>query len=260
MRNLFVTGIISLMAGSLSSAAEIQVTFNNGAARTLPELRIENGAIRMTEGRFDASAILSVQFTSGVPSEKNLQVLFDEGRYSEITDGLTDVRSSLLAAARLPGNGSVLLRWFLKASFWQADYETVTSAARSLNDPAAQLYVVLALIEQGRPDESEVLLSALETSRDVPPVMLAYVRARLAFSREQYKEALQYIAQVEVLHSRDREWDPAARFLEGMIYVKTGRAQAAADVAEELMLGWPDSLWSRRAAELKESGTEGNTP
>ncbi len=80
--------------------------------------------------------------------------------------------------------------------------------------------------------------------------------AQIAFDRGEYTEALQHLAQVSLTHSRDSERMPAAVFLEGMIYKKTGQTNAAAYVAEELTLGWPESVWSRRAAELKESKTE----
>jgi hypothetical protein len=36
-----------------------------------------------------------------------------------------------------------------------------------------------------------------------------------------------------------------------MIYKKNGQTNAAAFAAEELMLGWPESVWSRRTEELK---------
>jgi hypothetical protein len=87
-------------------------------------------------------------------------------------------------------------------------------------------------------------------------VRTLFEQARLAFEREQYTEALQHLAQGSLAHSRDAEWTPAAVFLEGTIYKKTGQAEAAAYAAEELALGWPESIWSRRAAELNESTTE----
>lgn len=80
--------------------------------------------------------------------------------------------------------------------------------------------------------------------------------AQTAFNHGEYTEALQHLAQVSLAHRRDSEVTPAAVFLEGMIYKKTGQTNAAAYVAEELTLGWPESVWSRRAAELSESKTE----
>jgi hypothetical protein len=75
--------------------------------------------------------------------------------------------------------------------------------------------------------------------------------AQLAFERGQYTEALQQLVPVMVTADRNAEWFPAALFLEGLIYQKTGQTEAAAYTADELSLGWPDSVWGRRAAELK---------
>jgi len=78
-----------------------------------------------------------------------------------------------------------------------------------------------------------------------------FQRAQAAYDQGEYTEALQQLAQVSLAHSRDSAKTPSAVFLEGMIYKKTGQTNAAAYVAEELTLGWPESVWSRRAAELK---------
>jgi len=259
MKNFFIIGMISLATGSVGVATEIQVTFTNGAVRTLPEIRIDNGYIQMAEGRFELSKISSVQFNTDPLSAENCRILFQAGRYGEIVSGLADVRTSLQAAVGLPGNSSILLEWLLKASFWQGDYAAVNEMSRVLKSSSASLYTTLGLIVQGRLEDAEIILKAIANRTDVSPVMLEYARARLAFSREQYKEALQYVAQADLLHRRDAEWEPATLFLAGLIYVKTGRTEAASYVAEELTLGWPDSIWSRRAAELKESKTEGKT-
>jgi Flp pilus assembly protein TadD len=80
--------------------------------------------------------------------------------------------------------------------------------------------------------------------------------ARIAFDRGEYTEALQHLAQVALTNSRDFDQMPDAVFLEGLIYQKTGQTEAAAYVADELKFGWPESVWSRRAAELNGSKTE----
>lgn len=114
----------------------------------------------------------------------------------------------------------------------------------------------LSLLDQNKFDEAETFLTSLDGKEGLAPVAIEYARARLAFGREQYTEALQHLAQISLLHGRDAELTPAAVFLEGQIYKKTGQTNAVAYVAKELTLGWPGSMWSRRAAELKESKTE----
>ena len=227
---------------------------------------MENGYFQLAEGRMERAKISSVRFVIDPLSEENFRMLFAEGHYSEIIAVLNGYRSSLLAASDFPGNASDLLRWLLRACFWQGEYSSVQEINQSLraNHPMAALssfYETLGLLEQNRLDEASARLAVLETGNRIPPFMIEYVRARIAFDRKQYTEALQYLANVTLAHSRDSEWTPAGVFLEGMIYKKTGQTETVAYVAEELTLGWPESIWSRRAAELKESRTEqGETP
>lgn len=116
--------------------------------------------------------------------------------------------------------------------------------------PAA-LDQTLKLLDQNRTEEAAVLFETVRNTEAGSSTMGKYLSARLDFERGQYTEALQQLAQVMISGERNSEWLPAAVFLEGMIYKKNGQAEAAACAAEELTLGWPESIWSRRAAELK---------
>ncbi|HNX53056.1 MAG TPA: hypothetical protein PKI68_04860 [Pontiellaceae bacterium] len=117
-------------------------------------------------------------------------------------------------------------------------------------EQTAVLNQVLGLLDQSRTDDAAALLEKVPQADAFSP-MKEYLQARLAFERGQYTEALQHLAQVENFGGRDSEWLPASVFLEGMVYKKTGQTEAAAFTAQELVLGWPESVWSRRAAELK---------
>jgi hypothetical protein len=124
-------------------------------------------------------------------------------------------------------------------------------AAGSLPKPPPVLHQIFGLMEQNRMEEASVLLETVRDSVSGFSPMKEYLSARLAFERGQYTEALQHLAQAENSGGRDSEWLPASVFLEGMIYKKNGQPEAAAYAAEELRLGWPGSVWSRRTEELK---------
>ncbi len=126
----------------------------------------------------------------------------------------------------------------------------VKSEGRSAEQPAI-LYQVAGLIDQNRTDEALALFETARKTDKASPAMLEYLSARLAMAKGQYTEALQHLAQVTVVYSRDTEWAPAALFYEGLIYKQTGHPEAARQTAEELLLGWPESDWIRRAEELK---------
>jgi tetratricopeptide (TPR) repeat protein len=134
-------------------------------------------------------------------------------------------------------------------SFAQAVKAAVTNAvAPTALFPEEQFRT---LLEQNRLDEAATLLASLENKEGIAHGITGYARARLAFERGQYTEALQHLAQIQGFNNRNSEELPAAVFLEGMIYKKNGQTNAAAFAAEELMLGWPESVWSRRTEELK---------
>jgi hypothetical protein len=97
-----------------------------------------------------------------------------------------------------------------------------------------------------------VFLTAAGSVRAGTEAAALFETARQAVDQGQYKEALETLAQISVFHSRDPEWVPAAVFYEGLVYKQTGHPEAARHAAEELLLGWPDSAWSRRAGELKQ--------
>ncbi len=124
------------------------------------------------------------------------------------------------------------------------------AAVQAVSEPQPEvLHQVLGLVDQNRLDEASVLFETVRNTAGTSP-MGKYLVARLAFERGQYTEALQHLSQVMLSGGRNSEWLPAAVFLEGMIYKKNGQPEAAAYAAEELVLGWPESVWARRRAEL----------
>ncbi len=110
---------------------------------------------------------------------------------------------------------------------------------------------VLALIDQNKTAEAARAFAAVKNPDARSPAMAEFVRGRIAFAEKKYPEALQHFSNVIVFHSRDPEWMPAATFYEGKVYRKTGYLVAALNIAEELELAYPDTVWSQRATELK---------
>ena len=114
-----------------------------------------------------------------------------------------------------------------------------------------ELDSVLKLIEGNQPAEAARAFAALENPDARSPAMAEFIRGRMALAEKKYPEALQHFSNVVVFHSRDPEWMPAATFYEGVVYKKTGYLAAASNIVEELKLAYPDTVWSRRATELK---------
>ena len=95
-----------------------------------------------------------------------------------------------------------------------------------------------------------VILTAACSVSAGPEAAALFGSAKLAVEQGRYTEALKSLAQISVFHGRDPVV-PAAVFYEGLVYKQTGQLETARQTAEELVLGWPESDWSRRAEELK---------
>ena len=134
---------------------------------------------------------------------------------------------------------------FLLATIWFSAFFA------QAQDTALELKAVLALIDQNKPAEAARAFVAVKSPDARSPAMAEFVRGRIAIAEKKYPEALQHFSNVIVFHSRDPEWMPAATFYEGVVYKKTGYLTAASNIVEELKLAYPDTVWSRRAAELK---------
>ena len=96
-----------------------------------------------------------------------------------------------------------------------------------------------------------VILTAACTVSAEPDATALLKSAQREIEQGHYTDALNHLAQITIFHSRDPNIAPAAVFYEALVYKQTGHPEAARQTAEELVLGWPGSDWSRRADELK---------
>ena len=115
----------------------------------------------------------------------------------------------------------------------------------------SELETILTLIDGNQLPEASRAFAALRNPDALAPALAEFVRGRITLAEKKYPEALKHFSNVIVFHSRDPEWMPAATFYEGMVYKKTGYLEAASNIIEELKLAYPDTVWSRRAVELK---------
>jgi len=252
MKSWITAGLTAAaFAGTALSAPDFEVTFTNGAVRTLPAFRVEGGYLYLAEGRIDLPKIASVRFQASLP-EGPVETFWTEDR--GIPEELRAAQASLLSAARLKGNAAGFLQGLISAYVWlgeESSAEQLIEAARASGAlPSAPVYEALIRIGQGRTEEAQKQMDALEQAGLRSPA-LNYLRARAAAAQGRDKEALQHLAQVALSGSRDPEWTPAAILLEGEIYKRTGPGEAAAYAAAELKERYPGGYWSRRAEELK---------
>ena len=203
--------------------------------------------------------VAQVEFRFQDVDFKKCDQMFREGKYAELDELLEKTLQPVLVFNYLPGNLSDYLAWQLKAQFWSASYVAARKTAALIHqgnsDPRniaiSGIYKVVALLDTRKFSEADAAFKALENPDELAPAMSDYIRARLADHQEKYREALLHISALAIYHGRDAEWLPSATLLEGQIYKKTNRPEAAKNVAEELMIGYPGTRWSRAGEELK---------
>jgi len=249
--------LLSLLVCGAASA-KVKVTLQNNVVRDMDALTVKDGRLLLPaeNKQVPLAQVVSAEFAfEGFPIEQ-CRILFDQGDYAGIIRRLAGEKASLMAAASLKGNASDWLRLLFRAQFRSGDYAAARSTAQSLRTAGSPLavetvpYEILTLIEDNRIAEAT---KAFEAWKPADSAAAEFIRARLALAGGNDKQALQHLARLQAFYYREADWLPPAVFLEGQIYKKTGQTGAAAYAAEELTRIWPGNVWSRRAAELKES-------
>lgn len=253
-----------LVCGAVS--AKVKVTLQNNAVHDTDSLIVKDGRILLSAANLQVplAQVVSAEFVFEGFSLEQCRILFDQGDYAGIARKLAGEKASLTSAAALKGNATDWLRLLFRAQFHSGDYAAARSTAQSLRTAGSPLaaetvpYAILTLIEENRIAEAK---KVFEAWKPADSAAADFIRARLALASGDNKAALQYLARLQAFYYREAEWLPPAVFLEGQIYKKTGQTGAAAYAADELTRIWPGSIWSRRAAELKESETkQGESP
>jgi len=239
------------------------VILKTGANWTVNRLIIENGLVLLEGGqiKMPTASVKMVEFSFGNVNLKKCKTLFRYGKYDELNELLKDNLAPVLPFGYLPNNLDEYLIWQLRAQYWGEKYEEVEGTAKLMevinasekHIAEARMYNVVALFDAGKSQEAIDAFEKIENPEEFSPAMTEYIRARIAEANKDYRQALMYISNVIAFHSRDAEWMPVVTLLEGKIYKKTGNLEAAKNVADELILGYPDSRWSREGEELKNS-------
>jgi hypothetical protein len=248
-----------LAVATVAGAAKIEVTFTNGAARTLSGLVVRDGTLVLAGENLSVplsgvkTAVFSFDDLSPEACDKFLNASDYETAVRVLSGALGPVKDGWI----FPGNIDTYLGCEVRACFWTGRFGELRSVAAVLQAkkssfvPLTGLYQVLSLIEEGQAKEAVGLFQQIKDPEKISVPMTEYIKARLAVSEQDYNKALQHLASIVVFHSRDPEWMPAATFLEGMIYKRTGHADAAVNLVEELKRAYPETYWGVRAEELK---------
>jgi len=142
--------------------------------------------------------------------------------------------------------------------YWNRNYaaaaETIRQLRKSGNQAyvdASSLYYALLLLDQEKLEDAKVMFSNVVDPEKVSVPMTEYYRGQLALKSGDYRQAMQHVAKILAFHSRDAEWLPPATLLEARIYQDSGHSEKAEVVADELIMAYPGTQWSKLGEKIK---------
>lgn len=258
-RTFFVTVFGSVLIAQ--AAYEVEITFQNGARRTVDNLVVQAGKVVLAKENLSVpfDQIKSANFTFEEPlTEEACNGFLKRGDYQALVTRLNEFLAPVNQGLALPGNLDMYVQYKMRACFWTKQYSEALASADILEKnnsgyaPLAGLYRVLIMMEQGKSDDAVAqAFSDIRNPEKISGAITEYIGGRLAMDKRQYESALQHFSNVLVFYDRDPEWVPAATFQEGLVYKKTGYLESAANIVKEFKIAYPEGYWSIRADELK---------
>jgi hypothetical protein len=262
---MFGKTTIALLVAFGGMAAHAQyaakVTLNSGNSFVVQKLNIVNGRLQSDSGQASSSLsmIQEVEFRFAGINLKMCQSMFRSGDRRSLESLLNQYVGPVVQFSNLPGNLGDYLVWLVRVQYWNGNTSGATESIRilrQLKDPAhvnmANLYFAMLLLDQNKPDQARTVFASIEDPDAVSAPMAEYIRGKLALADGDHRQAMQHAAKIIAFHSRDPEWLPPATGLEALIYQQTGQLKKAETVANELMMAYPGTQWSRLGERIKQ--------
>lgn len=267
MRRLSIS-LCAVAACGLALSAKGQyaakVTMNSGSSFVVKQLRIEGDRIYTERGQSSSSVsmVQSIEFRFGGVGLNTCESMFRLGKHKALEGLLEQNIGPVAKYSDVPGNLGDYLVWWLRVQYWNRNQtgmaKTIThirATGKAEYTDVASLYFVMLLLDQGKLENAQTVFSSVDDPEAVSVPMAEYIRGRIALERGELREAMQRAAQVLAFHARDVEWMAPATVLEAQIYQRMGQPQKAAIVAQELMMAYPDTQWSKLGETIKMEST-----
>ena len=262
--------VLASSAGSLFAQTQYaaKVTVNSGNSFVVKQLNVKGERLYQETGGSSTSLsmIQMIEFRFSGISLKMCDSMFQTGDRKSL-EGLIEQNVGPLAQySNLPTNLGAYLIWWLRAQYWNgnaAGVGTTVGYIRQTEEPIlideASMYFTMLLLDQGKVDNARTVFSSVGSPEEISVPMTEYIRGKFALESGELREAMQHVARIIAFHSRDEEWLPPATVLEARIYQRLGHPQKAEAVANELIIAYPNSRWSKLGETIKmeSTGTRG---
>lgn len=211
--------------------------------------------------RVGAGTIEELIFEVNIDSEK-INEMNRNREYERIIASLNRALEPFADYSDIPSNlskyNAILMELHYKTKSYDQTLEIAGKIAGDDRDPAlqdqARVYQALALIDAGRSEEAEQLLSTYgwneDLSDEASPQKL-YIAAKLMSLKKQYADAMELVAKVIAFNSQDPEWMQPAELLCAEVYTELGMYDSAEEVIRQISLLYKNTNEDDLAQQLK---------
>ncbi|MEA2067898.1 MAG: hypothetical protein U9P12_01745 [Verrucomicrobiota bacterium] len=263
------TASILLLVSGFGLAAHAQqyaakVTVTGGNSFVVEKLNIQGDRLFPDAGQSSSSLsmIQMIEFRFSGVGLGLCETMFRSGDRKSLEGLLNQYVSPVAQYGYLPTNLGDYLLWLLRVQYWNGN---PVGAAKTIGHirqtkdqafiDAASLYYAMMLLDQGKLPDAKTVFSSIGNPEGISVPMAGYIRGKIALEEGDPRGAMQQVARIVAFHGRDPEWMAPATVLEARIYQRLGQPRKAAAVANELMIAYPGTQWSKLGAQIKKEST-----
>ncbi len=252
--------ILAGIAVSVNAQYAAKITVSSGNTFVVNKLNIQGDRLFSENGQTSSSLamIKEIEFRFTGISLAMCEKMFRTGDRKSLEGLLDQYVSPVAQYSHLPTNLGDYLLWMVRVQYWneslQGASKTIGLIRQTKNQSlidAASLYFVMLLIDQQKLSDAKTVFASIADPDSVSVPMAEYIRGRFAHEEGDSREAMQHVARIIAFHSRDPEWMAPATALEALVYQQLGQPQKAAVVADEMIIAYPGTRWSKLGEKIK---------
>ena len=211
--------------------------------------------------RIGASTIQELAFNVKLDTAK-LMEMKRKREFKRVIAALDRALTPFAEYSDVPSNLTKYNALLMELHYKTGDYEKSLAISSKIaaddRDPELQeksrIYQALALIDAGKSQEAEALLSQYGWDQglndDSSPEKL-YITAKLLALKKEYNKAMELVSKVIAFNSQDPDWMQPAELLCAQVYTDLGMFDSAEEVIREISLLYKNTNEDDLAQQLK---------